>query len=56
MFPNVARLSQKIIQSQHKTMRRAISINVCGRKSSSKLFPLATIHAKVANSGSSEVQ
>ena len=33
IFPNVAWLSQKVIQSQHKTVRRAVTTNVCGRKS-----------------------
>jgi len=47
---------KKIIQSQHKIVRRAVSTNVCGRKSSSEHFPLATTHAKVANSGNSEVR
>jgi len=47
---------KEIIQSQHKTVRRTVSTNVCGRKSSSELFPLATTHAKVANSGNSEVR
>jgi len=46
----------KIIKSQHKTLRRAVTTNVYGRKSSSELFPLATTHAKVANSGNSEVR
>ena len=35
--------------------RTHFTTNVCGRKSSSELFPLATTHAKVANSGKSEV-
>jgi len=56
IFPNAARLWQKIIQSQHKTVRRAVSTNVSGRKSSSELFPLAPTHAKLANSGKSEVR
>jgi len=47
---------KKNIRSQHKTLRRAVTTNVCGRKSSSELFPLATTHAKVANSGNSEVR
>jgi len=47
---------KKIIQSQHKTVRRAVSTNACGWKSSCEVFPLATTHAKVANSGNSEVQ
>jgi len=47
---------KKNIQSQHKTVRRAVSTNVCGRKSSSELFHLATTHAKVANSGKSEMR
>jgi len=47
---------KKIIQSQHKTVRRAVSTNVCGRKSSSELFRLAATHAKAANSDNSEVR
>ena len=47
---------KKIIQPQHKTVRRAVTTNVCGRKSSCETFPLATTHAKVANSGNSEVR
>jgi len=47
---------KKNIQSQHKTVRRAVTTSVCGRKSSSELFPLATTHAKVANSDNSEVR
>jgi len=47
---------KKIIQSQHKTVRTAIATNMCGRKCSCELFPLATTHAKVANSGNSEVR
>jgi len=43
---------KQIIQNQGKTVRRAGTINVCWKKSSSELFPLATTHAKVANSGS----
>jgi len=42
---------KQIIQNQRKTVRRAVAINVCWQKSSSELFPLATTHAKVANSG-----
>jgi len=30
---------KKIIQSQHITVRRAVTTNVCGGKSSSELFP-----------------
>jgi len=38
-------------------VRRAVTTSsVCGRKSSSELFPLATTHAKVANSGNGEVR
>jgi len=29
---------KKIIQSQHKTVRRAVTTNVCGRKSFCELF------------------
>jgi len=47
---------KKIIQSQHKIVRKAVSTNVCGRKSASEHFPLATTHAKIANSGNSEVR
>ena len=42
---------KQIIQNQPKTVRRAITTNVCRRKSSCELFPLVTTHAKVANSG-----
>jgi len=42
---------KQIIQNQRKTVRRADTINVCWRRSSCELFPLATTHAKVANSG-----
>jgi len=45
---------KKIIQSQHKTVRRAVATNVCGRKSSSELFSLATAHTKVVNSGNGD--
>jgi len=37
-------------------VRRAATTNAFGRKSSSELFPLATTHSKVANSGKSEVR
>jgi len=47
---------KKIIQSQHKTVKRAVTTNVCGQKSSCELFPLATTQAKVANSGNSDVR
>jgi len=47
---------KKIIESQHKTVWRAVTTNVFRRKSSSELFPLATTHAKVANSCKSEVR
>jgi len=46
---------KKIIQNQHKTVRRAVAINACGQKSFCELFPLATTHAKAANSGSGKV-
>ena len=36
-------------------MRRAVTINVCWRKSSCELFPLATTRDKVANSGSGKM-
>jgi len=42
---------KQIIQNQRKTVRRAVTINVCWQTSSCELFPLATTHAKVANSG-----
>ena len=42
---------KQIIQNQRKTERRVVTINVCWRKSSCELFPLATTHAKIANSG-----
>jgi len=43
---------RQITQNQHKTVRRAVTTNVCGRKIFCKFFPLATTQAKVANSGS----
>jgi len=46
---------KQIIQNQRKTVRRAVTINVCWRKSSCELFPLATTHAKVANSDSGKM-
>ena len=46
---------KQIIQNQRKTVRRAVTINVCWRKSSCELFPLATTQAKVANSGSGKM-
>ena len=46
---------KQIIQNQRKTVRRAVTINVCWRKSSCEIFPLATTHAKVANSGSGKI-
>jgi len=46
---------KQIIQNQRKTVRRAVTINVCWRKSSCELFPLATTHTKVANSGSGKM-
>jgi len=42
---------KQIIQNQRKTVRIAVTINVCWRRSSCELFPLTTTHAKVANSG-----
>jgi len=42
---------KQIIHNQRKTVRRAVTTNVCWRKSSCELFPLATTHTKVANSG-----
>jgi len=39
---------EKIIQSQHKTVKRAVTPNMRGWKSSSELFPLDTTHTKVA--------
>jgi len=42
---------KQIIKNQSKTVRIAVTINVFGRKTSCELFPLATTHAKVANSG-----
>jgi len=44
----------KIIQSKHKTVRIAVTADVCRRESSSKLFLLATTHAKVTNGGNSD--
>ena len=46
---------KQIIQNQRKTVRRAVTINVCWQKSSCELFPLATTYAKVANSGSGKM-
>ena len=46
---------KQIIQNQRKTVRRAVTINLCWQKSSCELFPLATTHTKVANSGSSKM-
>jgi len=46
---------KQIIQNQRKTVRRAVTITVCWRKSSCELFPLATTHPKVANSGSGKM-
>jgi len=40
-----------MLLAYRKTVRRAVAINVCERKSSCERFPLATTHAKVANSG-----
>jgi len=46
---------KQIIQNQRKTVRRVVTINVCWRKSSCELPPLATSHAKVAISGSGKM-
>jgi len=46
---------KQIIQNQRKTVRRGATISVCWRKNSCELFPLATTHAKVANSGSGKM-
>jgi len=46
---------KQIIQNQPKTARRVVTINVCWRKSSCELFPVATTHTKVANSGSGKM-
>jgi len=46
---------KQIIQNQRKTARRAVTINLCWRKSSCELFPLATTHEKVANGGSGKM-
>jgi len=46
---------KQITQNQRKTVRRSVTINVCGRKSACELFPLATNHDNVATSGSGEV-
>jgi len=43
---------KQIIQNQHKAVRRAVTINVCWRRSSCKHFPLATTRAKVVNNSS----
>ena len=42
---------KQIIQNQRKTVGRAVTINMCWRKSSCELFPLPTTRTKVANSG-----
>jgi len=42
---------KQIIQNQRKTVRRTVTIIVCWWKNFCELFPLATTHAKVANSG-----
>ena len=46
---------KQIIQNRCKTVRRAVSINMCWRKCSFELFPLATTYGKVANSGSGKM-
>jgi len=46
---------KQIIQNQRKTVIRVVTISVCWRKSFCELFPLATTHAKVANSGSGKM-
>jgi len=46
---------KQIIQNQRKTVRRAVTINVCWWKSSYVLFLLTTTHAKVANSSSAKM-
>jgi len=46
---------KQIIQNQCKTVRRAVTVNLCLRRSSCELFPLATTRAKVANSGSGKM-
>jgi len=49
-FLNAASLRQTN-HPKRKTVRRAVTTNVCRRKSSCEPFPLATTHGKVANSG-----
>jgi len=46
---------KQIIQNRRKTVRRGAAISMCWRKNSCRLFPLATPHAKVVNSGSSKM-
>jgi len=46
---------KQINQNQHKTVRNAVTTNVCGPKSSCELFPLTTTHTKVLNSSSGKV-
>ena len=46
---------KQIIQNQCKIVRRGAIFNVCWRKNSCEIFPLATTHAKVANSGSGKM-
>ena len=46
---------KQIIQNQSKTVRKVVTINVCWQRSSCEPPPLATSHAKVANSGSGKM-
>jgi len=55
IFPMLLAYCKQMIQNQLQTVRRAVTVNVCGRKSSCELFSLATTHAKLANSGSGEM-
>jgi len=45
---------KKIIQNQRKTVRRAVT-TCADVRALANFFPLATTHAKVANSGSGKV-
>jgi len=54
-FLMVLAYPKQIIKNQRKTVRRVVTINVCWRKSSCELPPLATTHAKRANSSSGKI-
>jgi len=46
---------KQITQNQRKTVRKAVTITMCRRKSSCELFTLATSHIKEVNSGSGKM-